>query len=206
MAYGVVNPSFSGLSGGGGMGGLGGASMALSLGGLFSSAIGSFYSAQTQKYQLKTQAIMADTNAHIAELGAQSALAQGEHEINNQTLQAGHLKSTQRTAMAANGIDLGEGNAAEIQASTEIMKEADKNTLQANAIKNAWGYRMQGTNFTNEALTARNMSSAISPLASGFTSLLGGAGGVASNWYMMNKMGAMGGAGSAGSAGAIGGG
>ena len=202
---GVGAPSFGGLNNAGG-GGLGAASLIMSVGGLFSSAIGGFFSAKTQKYQLKSQAIIADTNARIAELGAQSALAQGEHQINDLTLQAGQLKSKQRVALAANGVDLGEGSAAEIQASTEIMKEVDKNTLQANAIRNAWGYRMQGTNFTNEALTARNAAGAMSPMMTGFNTLLGGAGGVASNWYMMNKAGAMGGSASAGSTGAIGGG
>jgi len=189
MAYGVVNSSFKGLGGGGGMGGLGAGVMALQIGGMLSSTIGSFFSAETQKYQLKTQAIIADTNARIAELGAQSALNQGQHEIGNLTLKAGQLKSTQRTSMAANGIDLGEGNAAEVLASTEIMKEVDKNTIQANAVRSAWGYRMQGTNFQNEALTARNASSAISPWMAGASTMLGKATDVASSWYMMNTMG-----------------
>jgi hypothetical protein len=213
MSVSGISPSFSGLNGGGGAGGFGGASMALMIGGLLSNTVGSFYSSKAQKYQLKTQAIIADTNARIAEMGAQSALAQGEREIGNLTLKAGQLKSTQRASMAANGVDLGEGNAAEVLASTEIMKEADKNTLQANAIRSAWGYRMQGTNFQNEALTARNTAGAISPWMSAAGTLLGGAGNVASNWYMMNKMGAfdkgsmfyMGGSGSAGSTGAMGG-
>lgn len=187
MAYGVVNSSFKGLGsgGGGGLGGLGAGVLALQIGGMLSSTIGSFFSAETQKYQLKTQAIVADTNARIAELGAQSALNQGQHAIGDLTLKAGHLKSAQRVAMAANGIDLGEGNAAEIQASTEIMKEADKNTIQANAVRSAWGYRMQGTNFQNEALTARNASSAISPWMTGASTMLGKATDVATSWYMM---------------------
>lgn len=215
LGYGA--PDFSGLnatSGMGGLGGFGGMSVVSSIAGALSSAIGGFYSAKTQKYQLKTQAIMADTNARIAELGAQSALLQGEREIGNLTLKAGQLKSTQRTAMAANGVDLGEGNAAEIQASTDIMKEIDKNTLQANAIRSAWGYRMQGVNFQNEALMSRSAASGISPVASATTSLMTGAGNVASNWYMLNKAGAFdknsifsfsSGSSSAGSTGAIGG-
>ena len=199
-------PSFSGLNGG--SSGFANAALPLMIGGMISSAVGSFFSADVQKYQLKTQAIIADTNARIAELGAESALMQGEREVGNLTMRAGQLKSTQRAAMAANGVDLGVGNAAETLASTDIMKEVDANTTMANAIRNAWGYRMQGTNFTNEALTARNTAGAISPWMSGVSSLLGGAGNVASNWYMMNKVGALGangGSSSAGSTGAIGG-
>jgi hypothetical protein len=161
----------------------------MGIGGALSSGIGSFYSAKTQKYQLQAQANMADTNARIAELGAQSALNQGQQEVGSLTLQAGKLKSTQRASMAANGIDLGVGNAAEVQASTDIMKEIDTNTVTANALRSAWGYRMQSTNFQNEALTARGASKSISPWMSGAGSLMTGAGQVAQNWYLMSKAG-----------------
>jgi hypothetical protein len=187
---GIGAPSFSGLNGGG-LGGLGAASLISSVGGLFSSAIGGFFSAKVNKYNLQAQAITADTNARIAELGAQSALMQGQQEVGKLTFKAGQLKSSQRVALAANGVDLGEGSAAEIQASTDIMKEVDANTILANSVRNAWGYRMQGTNFTNQALTARNNASAISPWMDATGTLLGGAGKVASSWYQMNAIGAL---------------
>lgn len=161
--------------------------LALQIGGAFTSAIGSYYSAATNKINLQTQAYLADVNARIAELGAQSALAQGEREIGSLTLRAGQLKGSQRAAMAANGIDLGEGNAAEVQASTDIMKEIDANTINANAVRSAFGYRTQGVNFQNEAIMKRANADSISPLAAFSSSLLGSAGTVASSWYMMNK-------------------
>ena len=86
----------------------------------------------------------ARANMQIAELGAQSALQQGQQQVASQTLKAGQLKATQRAAMAANGIDLGEGNAVDVLASTEIMKDIDKEQITSNAIRNAWGYRTQG--------------------------------------------------------------
>ena len=161
------------------------------LGGMATSAIGSYYSAATQKAALAGQAAIADTNARIAELGAQSTLAQGQQQVANLTLKAGQLKGTQRATMAANGIDLGEGNAAEIQASTDIMKETDKNTLEANAVRSAWGYRTQAVNFQNEALMKRAGADSINPFASAAGSLLGSAGSVASSWYSLNKSGAL---------------
>jgi hypothetical protein len=85
----------------------------------------------------------AEVNARIAELGAQSALDQGNQQVASLTLKAGQLKSTQRAAMAANGIDLGDGNAVDVLASTEIMKEVDMNQITANAVRSAWGYRTQ---------------------------------------------------------------
>jgi hypothetical protein len=50
---------------------------------------------------------------------------------------------------------------------------------------------MQGTNFTNQALTARNNASAISPWMDATGTLLGGAGKVASSWYQLNALGAL---------------
>jgi hypothetical protein len=105
-------------------------------------------------------------------------------------MQAGHLKARQRVGQAAGGIDLGTGSAAEVRASTDIMKEIDANTLGANAVRSAWGQRMQGTNYQNQALMARANAAAISPGAAAATSLLGSAGKVASSWYAFNKAGA----------------
>ena len=63
------------------MSGLGLGGLFLQIGGAASSAIGSYYSAATQKINLKTQANLADINAKIAELGAQSALLQGQQQV-----------------------------------------------------------------------------------------------------------------------------
>lgn len=167
--------------------GFGTGAFALQIGGALTSAIGSYYGAATQKINLRTQAYLADVNARIAELGAQSALLQGQQQVGALTLKAGQLKSRQRAALAANGVDFGVGSAAEIQASTDIMKEIDANTLEANAVRTAWGYRTQVTNYQNEALAARTTAGAISPGMSAVSSLLGSAGSVASSWYMLNK-------------------
>jgi hypothetical protein len=159
------------------------ASMFPQIGGALSSAIGGYYSAQSQQSSLRFQADMAAINARIAELGAQSALNQGQQQVGALTLKAGQLKSSQRAAMAANGIDLGEGNAAEVQASTDIMKEIDANTLTANAVRSAWGYRTQSVNYQNEAALRSATADTISPFAAAATSLLGSAGSVANSWY-----------------------
>lgn len=162
-------------------------SMIGQVGGMASSAIGSYFSAGAQKATLQGQAAIADANARISELGAQSALNQGQQQVGALTLRAGQLKSSQRAALAANGVDLGEGNAAEIQASTDIMKEIDSNTLTANAVRSAWGYRAQAVNFENDALMKRAGADSISPGMAAATSLLGSAGSVASSWYQWRK-------------------
>ncbi|HRD87248.1 MAG TPA: hypothetical protein PK752_03165 [Accumulibacter sp.] len=172
-------------------------------GGAITSAIGSKFEAASKKSSLNAQAGLAntsariaETNARIAELGAQTALQQGESQVAKLTLQAGNLKASQRTTMAANGIDIGQGSAAELQASTDIMKEIDANTLTANAIRHAFGYQTQATNARTQGVNARNAAlaqqaaaSGISPGMAGATSLLGSATKVAASWYGMNKAG-----------------
>ena len=166
---------------------LGKASLGLSVAGAISGAIGGFYSAKMTKNQLAFEADMSRINARMAELGARSAFEKGHKEVANLTMQAGQLKSKQRASMAANGIDLGEGSAAELQASTEIMKQIDKNTLEANAVRSAWGYRTEGANLESAALMKEGSAKGISPAGAGFSSLLTGAGQVASQWYAMSK-------------------
>jgi hypothetical protein len=157
--------------------------------GAASGAVGGFYSAKMAKNQLSFEADMARINARVAELGARSALQRGQQEVAGLTMRAGQLKSRQRTAMAANGIALGEGNAAEIQASTDIMKEIDKNTLEANAVRSAWGYRTEAANMQSSAMMKEGAAAGISPLAAGASSLLTGASQVASSWYQFKKAG-----------------
>ena len=164
------------------------ASLMGSVAGGITSAFGAFSGAQAQKSGLKAQAAIADTNARITEMSAQSTLDAGNKEIGRYTLSAGKAKGAQRAAMAANGVDLGVGNAAETLASTEIIKEIDKNQIEANSIRSAWGLRTQATNYQNEALTKRAQAGSISPFTAGATSLLGSATSVASSWYNCDKV------------------
>ena len=133
---------------------------------------------------------MSRINARIAELGARSAFERGQKEVASLTMQAGQLKARQRASMAANGIDLGEGNAAEIQASTDLMREIDKQTIEANAVRSAWGYRTEAANLQSSAMMKEGSAAGISPFAAGASSLLTSAGQVASSWYQFNKTGA----------------
>lgn len=152
-------------------------------GGSVAGAVGSYYSAQSQKSGLRFQADIASINARIAELGAQQELIKGQQQVGALTMRAGQVKSSQRAALAANGVDLGEGNAVEVLASTDILKEIDANTLVANAVRSAWGYRTQGANYQSEALFRSAAAGGINPYASAASSLLGSAGSVASSWY-----------------------
>lgn len=159
--------------------------------GLASGVVGSYWSAKLDKTNAKGQARLADTNARISELGAQQELLRGQQQTAALTLQAGQLKSAQRASQAANGVDLGVGSAAEVRASTDLMKEIDKNTIEANALRSAWGYRTQAANYRAEGAVQRGVAGGISPSMRATSTLIGGAGNVASSWYGLKKSGAL---------------
>jgi hypothetical protein len=179
--------------------------------GAVSSAMGAYSSAKSSQGSLNLQASIAEVNAgsirdaadinsRMAESAAQSTLLAGQRDVQRSQMATAGLKSRQRASMAANGVDLGEGSAAQVLTSTDVMGEADANTLHANAVREAWGIRTQAvaangramvdaTNQGNQALMSRSAASSISPSGAARTSLLGSAGSVASSWYQYNKSG-----------------
>ncbi len=157
--------------------------------GAASSAVGAYYSAKSTKASLNLQADLADINARMSESAAQSTLLTGQRQEQQSRIATANLKGTQRASMAANGIDLGEGTAAQVLTSTDVLGEVDANTIQANAVRAAWGQRAQGVNQTNQALMSRASADTINPTTASFTSLLGSAGSVATSWYSMSKAG-----------------
>lgn len=156
-------------------------------------AVGAFTGAKTQRTLLNAQADVAEINARMAEAAARSARQAGQRQEQASRLQTRRVKGAQRAALAANGVDIGVGSAAESLATTDIVGEWDANTISANALRTAWGYRMEGVNFRNDANARRAGASAISPGMAGVTSLLGGAGQVAASWYRFQQAGAFGG-------------
>lgn len=166
---------------------LGQLSMGASAAGGLLSVIGAFGVAQSQKAQFAAEADLARINAASAENAARSALMVGQREQMRSRLATAQLKSKQQVALATNGVDLGEGSAARMIAETDILGEIDVNTLGANAVAAAWGYRTQATNFQMQASMRESQSKAVNPWIAGASSMLTSAGTVADHWYALNK-------------------
>jgi hypothetical protein len=158
-------------------------SMATQIGGGVTSAIGAYAGAQASRGAARID----DINARLSELGAQSALMAGQAQEIQSRLSTANLKSTQRATFAANGVDLGEGSAVRTLTSTDLVGEVDANTIKANAVRSAFGYRTQAMNYANDAMQRRAAPGGL--MAAG-TSLLGSGGQVASSWYRLSKDGA----------------
>lgn len=153
------------------------------LAGVGNNFIGNYYQSRALKNQLSHQSRMDEINARMANLQRESALEQGNRQVGQLTMKAGKLKSSQRVAMAANGLVLGQGSSRDILASTDLMKELDSNTILQNAMQTAFASEATMVNYQNRASMYQAASKAISPAGSAFASLLGGVGQVASSWY-----------------------
>jgi len=164
-------------------------SIALQGAGAASSVLGAYYGAQSQKSALNYQADIADINARMAEQSAQAELLRGEREYQAVRIKSANQKSKQRVALAANGVDLSQGTAVEVQTSNDVMGEIDANTVQSNAIRAAWGHRIQGTNMQNEALMKRASASSINPEMAAFSTLVSEGAKLGQSYLGMKKAG-----------------
>lgn len=172
---------------GGGSGAVSYVGLGLSLIGAASSAYSSWQSAKFQKRQLENEAELADINAKIAEQGAETATIAGQKQESAIRSRTAQIKSSQRAGLAASGVDLGTGSAANVLTTTDVMGEMDANTAAINTLMSAWGYRTQASNLQSSAAMSRADSSAISPGSAVISSILSSAPSVAASWYKTYK-------------------
>lgn len=156
----------------------------------FVGAVGSIWTAKYNNAIAQSKANIARLNAQLMEQQAQSVLQQNEKSTVRKTMAAGQVKAKARTALAANGVAVAEGSSAELQASTDLIKEMDVNTMKANATREAWGYRMKAVNYEGEALVAQATKK--STLGAFGSTLLGSASQLASNYLLMTASGIFG--------------
>lgn len=156
-------------------------------------AFGARSAAQGQQAAMRYKAEIAEINAKMDEQQIQSVMLTSERQQSRVLMKGGQVKSSQRVAAAANGVDLQGSDTVDRQlASTEFMRQTDALTISQNATQQAESLRMKKANDLNDARMARATADSINPNSAFASSLIQGAGSVASNWYMMNKMGAFG--------------
>nr|DAF10057.1 MAG TPA: hypothetical protein [Caudoviricetes sp.] len=110
-----------------------------------------YYNSRIQKAQQEMAIRVQEYNARQAERAAQSALMSSNFKIGQISEKFEKVKSSQKAAMAANGIVLGVGSAAEVTASTDINKRRSIDNQYANGYSEASKYRMQGVNAQSQA-------------------------------------------------------
>lgn len=168
-----------------GFGGLGAGGVLSAFGGGMA-ATAAYSAAKNQQAALNAQAQVEANNAQLAEWQADDAIARGDTAVNVEQLKGAQTHSTQRNALAANGVDLAGGSAQNVINSADYVNSVDEATIRTNAARTAWGYSVQATNALNKAAADKSAASSISPWMAAGTSLLSSATSVASRWYQSN--------------------
>lgn len=127
------------------------AGVAQAVGGVFSS----YYANSVQKIRLQMQKELAEYNSRQAERAAQSALMVSNYRIGVLSEKYEKTKSSQKAAMAANGIMLGVGSAAEVTTTTDIDKHRSLEEERLNGQRQARGLRTQSLSYS---LTANSLA------------------------------------------------
>lgn len=91
-----------------------------------------------------------DYNASIATHQADDAILRGATEERRLRVGVGSLIGSQRAAFAAQGIEVGSGTAADVQASTAQQGEEDALTIRTNAMMEAWGFKVASQDIRNQ--------------------------------------------------------
>lgn len=121
---------------------------------------------------------VANNNAKMAEYAAQDAQRRGEQDAMAIQRKGAAVKSSQRVALAAKGLDLGYGTAADLQDQTDFFAQSDTATARDNAAREAWSMRSRG-----QLEKSKGDFAASNGRLAAVGSLIGGAGQVASRWY-----------------------
>ncbi|WP_375650691.1 hypothetical protein [Bartonella sp. OT172YNZD] len=173
----------------------------LSLFGVGINAIGAYTQAKQQQYQFQSQALsyafdqdMAKINAKMLESQAMQLYRAGRLQAMQYGMKAGQVQGSAKAHLAANGVKAGVGSAAEILATTELMKEIDLLTINSNTVQaveakhmQKMGVEMSGTIAGINATRARANVQSINPLFAGVTTFLGGSARIFANeWYRGN--------------------
>lgn len=144
--------------------------------------------------QAAYQAAVARNNEIRAQYAAEDAIKRGKIAENRARSEAEVLKGRQRAVLAANGVTVGVGSAADILADTARIGEVDALTIRSNAEREAYEFRAQGDQFASQATLADAESqNALSASKVSFRStLLSGIGTVAQKWYGYSQNGIFG--------------
>lgn len=134
--------------------------------------------------QARYQAQVAQQNQELMRRQEADALQRGQVAEENRRRLTAQQIGQQRAGLAAQGTDL-EGSPTDILGDTAAAGELDARTVRANAAREAYGYKVQGLGYGNEAIlqSTRAANSTYTPnyLGAG-ASLLAGASTLSDKW------------------------
>lgn len=136
-----------------------GALLAVSVG---MQAISGMQQSSAQKSEGAFQSQQLTANSRIANLQADDAIFRGDRDAKDHKADVKRLIGAQRAAAGAQGIEVNSGSALDVQADAAGEGEIDALTIKNNAFREAWGYRVQASDYQTQAefakLSASNKS------------------------------------------------
>jgi hypothetical protein len=121
---------------------------------------GAGYSAIQQSSAARYQAQVADQNAKLSAESARQEADNTRDAALQHYRKVSQLKGQQRAAMAAGGVDIDFGNAADLQADTEMLANEDASRIYRQGAQNVRGFDIEGANYRSQAAASRQASSA----------------------------------------------
>lgn len=90
---------------------------------------------------------LGEYNAAAAEKQAEDALLRGREDEQRFRQGVKMLIGSQKAGFAGQGVDVSSGSALDVQADAAFLGELDALTIETNAQREAWGYRVQAENY-----------------------------------------------------------
>ena len=152
--------------------------------GAIAQARGQRQAAAAKANEYEYQAKIDDNNRKVALWKAQDAQDRGAKEEAALRVKVAQLKGRQKSALAASGVEIGDGSALDILGDTAALGELDALTIRSNAEREAYEQKVNASNLAaNAGMKRMGAGNAIIAGRIGsMTSLLTGAGSIASQW------------------------
>lgn len=112
--------------------------------GITGASAGTQYLAQRKQGEYESGQM--DVNAGLADTQAADAIARGKEAAGRQQMGVRGLIGSQRTALAAQGLETDSGTAANLQSDTAQLGELDRLQIEHNAAREAFGYKVDPAN------------------------------------------------------------
>lgn len=113
----------------------------LTIGSMVMGAYGTYQQGQAQAEAAEYNAEVQEQNAKLKDAQAKDAIARGDAEARQHRLRVSGRVASQRSALAGAGIELDSGSALAVQEDTAAAGAAEVADIEANARREAFGYR-----------------------------------------------------------------
>lgn len=147
------------------------------------SVVGGMQQGKQQEAAANSAAGQARQNAFFANDAANDAITRGRNDASLQRMRTASALGSQRAAMAENGGVIDADSNARLQEDTAMLGEMDALTIQNNAAREAYGYKVQaiqGVSNANALQTqgqTQKKNSILGGVMNGVGSMFGGGGG-----------------------------